>query len=235
MATPMEDDTMVVVQHREAGSSMINPKAIHPKFIEMAKDAIITMNDKKGSSVQAIGTYIVEKYKLDPEKVKQHMKPALAKGLEQGILVRPKGSDAKGFTGRFKVDKDKISEEKKEKKAKEKKKTTKAEGDKKKLKKTVKKPAADKVNKKPKTTPIKSPRDAKSTKKSAKARTPKREGTVGKKTPKKPISKPKSKLAQIKCAAPTKAVCDSIRNQRIYNHNKIVATLFEHQLVQTTR
>ncbi|KAK3593643.1 hypothetical protein CHS0354_025534 [Potamilus streckersoni] len=209
MDTPMEDDTMeddtnVSAQQTVAGSSMTKPKpvATHPKFIEMAMDAIIELNDKKGSSVQAIGSYIVEKYKLDPEKVKQHMKPALAKGLEQGLLVRPKGSDAKGFIGRFKIYKGKLSEENKEKK-KKKKKITKSEADKGKKKKT----AGDKVDKKIKKTPRKSSKDAKSLKKSAKsprtATKPKTEGTVRKKASK-PTSKPKPKLAQVK-ATPSKA------------------------------
>lgn len=95
-------------------------KPTHPPYIEMAKDAIVSLGDKKGASVPAIQSYIVGKYTLDADIVKQHLKPALAKGLENGALVRPKNSDAKGYTGRFKINKEKASEEAKAKKLKEK-------------------------------------------------------------------------------------------------------------------
>ena len=95
-------------------------KATHPTYLEMAKDAIVSLADKKGASVPAIQSYIVGKYSLEADTVKQHLKPALAKGLENGTFARPKNSDAKGYTGRFKVDKVKSTEEAKAKAKKEK-------------------------------------------------------------------------------------------------------------------
>lgn len=90
----------------------------HPTYLEMAKEAINSLTDKKGSTVQSIQSFIAGKYTIDPDTVKIHLKPALAKGLEKGTFVRPKNSDAKGYTGRFKVNKVKANEEEKAKKAK---------------------------------------------------------------------------------------------------------------------
>lgn len=96
------------------------PKPSHPSFFEMAKAAISSLADKKGSSVQSIQTYIAGNYNLEIDFVKIHLKQALAKGIENETFVRPKGSDAKGYTGRFKMNKLKQTEEAKEKAKKEK-------------------------------------------------------------------------------------------------------------------
>lgn len=111
---------MAAVESVSAAAKKAKPKPNHPTYLEMAKDAISSLADKKGSSVPAIQSYIAGKYNLDTEIVRTHLKPALAKGLETGALVRPKNSDAKGYTGRFKVDKTKANEELKAKKQKEK-------------------------------------------------------------------------------------------------------------------
>jgi len=95
-------------------------KANHPTYLEMAKEAIVGIGDKKGATVPAITAFIAGKYSLDVDVVRTHLKPALAKGLVEGIFARPKDSDAKGFTGRFKLDKAKATEESKAKAKKEK-------------------------------------------------------------------------------------------------------------------
>jgi histone H1/5 len=92
----------------------------HPTYLEMAKEAITSLSDKKGSTVPSIQSYIAGKYAIDGDTVRIHLKPALAKGLENGTLARPKNSDAKGYTGRFKVDKAKATNEEKEKEKKKK-------------------------------------------------------------------------------------------------------------------
>lgn len=154
-------------------------KATHPTYLEMAKEAIVSVGDKKGATVPAIQSYIIGKYTLDADSVKQHLKPALAKGLDNGTFVRPKNSEAKGYTGRFKVNKEKATEEakvkaKKEKLAKEK--VAKKEG-------TEKTAAGKKPPKKP-TTGDKA----------------KKKTTTAKKTPskiKKPPTKAKPKAAKV--------------------------------------
>lgn len=103
-----------------AATKKQRPKPTHPTYIQMAKDAISSLADRKGSSIPAIQSYIAGKYTLDADIVRTHLKPALAKGLESGMFIRPKNSDAKGYTGRFKVNKVKETDEAKAKKLKEK-------------------------------------------------------------------------------------------------------------------
>ena len=93
-------------------------KPSHPTFLQMAKEALTELAEKPGSSVPKIQTFIAEKYSLDPDSVKVHLKPALAKGLENETFVRPKNSEAKGYTGRFKLNKAKEAEEAKKQKEK---------------------------------------------------------------------------------------------------------------------
>ncbi|WAQ96461.1 H1-like protein [Mya arenaria] len=103
-----------------AAKKPARPKPSHPTYLVMAKEAITALADRKGATVQAIVTYISGTYNLETDTVRQRLKPALARGMEEGYLVRPKDSDAKGFTGRFRLDKTKLAEEEKAKKQKEK-------------------------------------------------------------------------------------------------------------------
>ncbi|KAH3747400.1 hypothetical protein DPMN_181826 [Dreissena polymorpha] len=121
METPAESATVEAPEVGAAAKKAPRPKPTHPTYIEMAKDAIATLAEPKGATVPAIVSFICGKHKLDVEVVKQHLKPALAKGITEGVFVRPKSSaDSKGFTGRFKLDKAKAAEEIKAKKKKEK-------------------------------------------------------------------------------------------------------------------
>lgn len=167
------------------------PKPTHPTYFEMAKDAISSLADKKGSSVPAIQSYIAGKYNLDTDTVRTHLKPALAKGLENGTFVRPKNSDAKGYTGRFKVDKTKASEEDKAKKQKEKAKLASEKATEKAKTAVAKKTASKK-------TPTKKKADDKAKKKVT-------EKTVVKKSPKKIITEKKPKAAKATLKTPKKA------------------------------
>ncbi|KAL4239295.1 Domain in histone families 1 and 5 [Mactra antiquata] len=170
------------------------PKSTHPTYLEMATEAIKSLDERKGASVPAIASFIAGKYSLDTEVVRVHLKPALAKGLEKGTLARPKNSDAKGFTGRFKVDKAKALEEEKAKKLKEKMKQAKEKAAEKKVAAKKPKPAAKKKTDKPKKkTPTKSPKKKVVEKKpkaaKAQLKTPKKTAkslkTARKSTPKK--------------------------------------------------
>ena len=176
----------------KAKAKASKPKSSNPPFLVMAKDAISSLGDKKGSSVHSIQTYIAGNYNLDVDFVKIHLKPALAKGIENETFVRPKGSDAKGYTGRFKLNKVKETEEAKAKAKKEKetaKKEKENEAAKKTVKKTItkaKKPKNDtkspkKVVKKKTAskTALKSPK-AKAPKSKAGARTPKQKAKTAK-------------------------------------------------------
>ena len=89
-----------------------------PKTIDMVVEAISAQTDRKGASVPSIKSYILEKYvSVDPNMLKSRLKRALEKGLESGVIVRPKGWEESGSTlvGRFRVDKTKLAGAKKEK------------------------------------------------------------------------------------------------------------------------
>lgn len=68
-----------------------------PKTVDMVVDAITTLNDRKGASIQAIKAFILEKHPtIDPVRLKSMLKKAIKKGMESGVIVRPKSSDASG-------------------------------------------------------------------------------------------------------------------------------------------
>lgn len=88
-----------------------------PSFMDMVLEAIKANEEKKGASVPFIRNYIAETYRtVDPNMMKFRLRKALDKGLDNGNIIRPKNSEeAKGMTGRFKLNK--IKEPKKEKKS----------------------------------------------------------------------------------------------------------------------
>ena len=178
------------------------PKPSHPSFFEMAKAAIGSLADKKGSSVPSIQTYIAGNYNLELDFVKIHLKPALAKGIENGTFVRPKGSEAKGYTGRFKLDKAKQTEEAKAKAKKEK--------------------EASKTEKKPTKTVTKAKTKAKTTTKSpkkvVKKKTPTKSTKAVPKSPKTKASATKTK----KAGTPKKAA----KKPKVYHISKVIRQSF---------
>jgi histone H1/5 len=173
--------------------------AAKPTFLQMAKEALEELAEKSGSSVPRIQAYIVEKYGLEAESVKVHLKPALAKGLENETFVRPKNSEAKGYTGRFKLNKAKQAEEQKKQKEKEKaqkaKEKAKDQSDKKKAAKPAAKKRASSKSKSPKKAAAKtkkSPKKAAAAKSKVKTAASKAKGTTEKPKPaKKQLKTPK--------------------------------------------
>ncbi|XP_070571032.1 sperm-specific protein PHI-2B/PHI-3-like [Ptychodera flava] len=162
----------------------------HPKTLDMVVEAIKSLKDSKGSSVQAIKGYILSHYPtVSQSHLTSSLRRALKSGLESGKLVRPKGSTATGVTGRLRVGK--LPEKPKKKPVK--KKAPK--------KKPVKKPKAkkpkkaDKTKKTPKKTAVKKATKKKTPKKAdKKVKKPAKKATA-KKTPKK-ASKPKKPAAK---------------------------------------
>ncbi|XP_046334093.1 sperm-specific H1/protamine-like protein type 2 [Haliotis rufescens] len=75
-----------------------------PTVVNMIVAAIGVLKDKKGSSVQAIKSYIMATYPGIPlTLLPSLLKRGFHKGLQTGALVRPKGSLANGASGRFRV------------------------------------------------------------------------------------------------------------------------------------
>merc|ERR1719499_1310090 len=74
----------------------------HPAYATMVKGAIKDLNDKKGSSRQAILKLLKEKYALG-DQANKHVNAALKKLLEVGVIVRSNSTGATGANGSFKM------------------------------------------------------------------------------------------------------------------------------------
>lgn len=99
------------------------PAPSHPKTYDMVLEALASLASNKGASVPGTKNYIVEKYPtVEPQMLKSRLKKAFAKGFEEGTIVRPKGFDDLGssMTGRFKLNKAKMTELEKANKPKKK-------------------------------------------------------------------------------------------------------------------
>ncbi|XKL62461.1 hypothetical protein PGB90_002294 [Kerria lacca] len=72
----------------------------HPPTAQMVNNAIKSLKDRGGSSLQAIKKYISSTYKVDAEKIAPFIKKYLKSAVDNGSLIRTKG---KGASGSFKL------------------------------------------------------------------------------------------------------------------------------------
>jgi len=88
-------------------------KKQHPKTMDMVVEAIENLSDKKGSSVQAIKSYILQNFKtVRADMLKSMLRRALASGIDSGALSRPKGQvDTQSMNGRYLLGKSAKKEE----------------------------------------------------------------------------------------------------------------------------
>ncbi|XP_035205095.1 LOW QUALITY PROTEIN: histone H1E-like [Stegodyphus dumicola] len=167
------------------------PKALpsHPKVSAMVVEAISSLKERGGSSLQAIKKHIASHHKVDIDRLTPFIKKYLKSAVAGGNLVQTKG---KGATGSFKVS---ASGQKGKESGKGKKKPKKAAASSaKKAKPAAKKPAkAKEEKKKPATKKV-------SVKKASKAKSPKKAVKAAK--PKPPKAK---KLKAAKKATPKKS------------------------------
>jgi len=70
--------------------------ASHPKYSEMIKAALKSLNDRGGSSRAAILKFVLANYSLDPAQANQHLKIALKNGVKSKFFKQTKGSGASG-------------------------------------------------------------------------------------------------------------------------------------------
>lgn len=180
---------------KKAKSAAKKPKTApsHPKVSEMVVDAITTLKERGGSSLQAIKKHIGSQHKVDMDRLTPFIKKYLKSAVVSGSLVQTKG---KGATGSFKLG----ASGQKTKPGKPKDKKPKKEGASptKKAKAPAKKAAKPKAKaekKKPaaKKPAAKKPVKAKSPKKAAKATKPKAPKAKKLKTPKKAAPKKAAK------------------------------------------
>jgi len=90
------------VPQKKAKSSGKKPrvKPVHPRTSEMVANAISSLKERGGSSLQAIKKYIAANYKVDSEKLSPFIKKYLKTAVASGELVQTKG---KGASGSFKL------------------------------------------------------------------------------------------------------------------------------------
>lgn len=159
-------------------------KPTHPPTSEMVNNAVKSLKERGGSSLQAIKKYLASNYKIDSDKLSPFIKKYLKSAVTNGTLIQTKG---KGASGSFKlaaatktkstVDK---TVEKKVKKPTTKKKLTAASP----TKKTITKKPIKKTTATAKTAAAKSPKQksTKATKSIAVKKTPKPKKASPKKT-----------------------------------------------------
>jgi hypothetical protein len=75
-------------------------KPVHPPTSEMVGNAIRSLKERGGSSLQAIKKYIAANYKVDSEKLSPFIKKYLKSAVASGELVQTKG---KGASGSFRL------------------------------------------------------------------------------------------------------------------------------------
>jgi hypothetical protein len=90
------------VSPKKTKSSAKKPrtKPVHPRTSEMVSNAIKSLKERGGSSLQAIKKYIAANYKVDSEKLSPFIKKYLKTAVASGELVQTKG---KGASGSFKL------------------------------------------------------------------------------------------------------------------------------------
>lgn len=71
-------------------------KSSHPPFFEMITQAIKKLNDRTGSSRQAILKFIVANFKVEEKSGNQHVKVVLKNAVKAGTLKQVKGVGASG-------------------------------------------------------------------------------------------------------------------------------------------
>jgi len=78
------------------------PKAAptHPKTAEMVNDAITSLKERGGSSLQAIKKHIGSHHKVDLDRLTPFIKKYLKSAVASGALIQTKG---KGASGSFKL------------------------------------------------------------------------------------------------------------------------------------
>lgn len=176
-ATPVAAKTKKAAAPKKAAAKKAAPT--HPPTAQMVNNAISSLKERGGSSLQAIKKYISSTYKVDAEKIAPFIKKYLKSAVDGGSLIRTKG---KGASGSFKL--------------------APTEGAKKKP--AAKKPkAAAAKSPKPKKTVAKKPKAAAAKPKAAKPKPAKKSPVKAKKAAKAPAAK-KAKSPKPKKASPKK-------------------------------
>jgi len=85
-----------VLVHDKPKTEVKTKAQSHPPFFEMITQAIRNLNDRGGSSRQAILKFITANYKVEPKSGNQHVKVGLKNAVKAGTLKQVKGVGASG-------------------------------------------------------------------------------------------------------------------------------------------
>ena len=88
------------VNKKPIAAKKLSTKPSHPATSELVLNAIKTLQDRNGSSLQAIKKFIASHYKLDTDKLAVFIKKYLKNAVAAGKLIQTKG---KGASGSFKL------------------------------------------------------------------------------------------------------------------------------------
>ncbi|PNF44053.1 hypothetical protein B7P43_G16220 [Cryptotermes secundus] len=92
--------SQAIQKKAKASAKKPRTKPVHPPTSEMVGNAIRSLKERSGSSLQAIKKYITATYKVDSEKLSPFIKKYLKTAVASGELVQTKG---KGASGSFRL------------------------------------------------------------------------------------------------------------------------------------
>ncbi|XP_018006659.1 sperm-specific H1/protamine-like protein type 2 [Hyalella azteca] len=100
-ASESEDEAGVKKQRKKARRSS---EALNPPTTEMVLQALMALDEKKGTTIKAIKDYILLQNDVRPEHISHLMRKALPKLLAKESIIRPKGEENKSvMLGRYKI------------------------------------------------------------------------------------------------------------------------------------
>lgn len=97
-ASTTQDATTPAKDKKPAAKREKKPKKTpeHPKYSDMITAALEALNDRSGSSRQALIKYIVANYKIEESKASNQLRLALKRLVSSGTLKQVKGAGASG-------------------------------------------------------------------------------------------------------------------------------------------
>jgi len=93
---PVSSVQNVASPKKQKKSTKGKTHASHPKYSDMIKSALKSLNERSGSSRAAILKYVLAHYTLDPMQANQHLKVALKNGVKNKHFKQTKGNGASG-------------------------------------------------------------------------------------------------------------------------------------------
>jgi histone H1/5 len=96
IAAPKKESTVAKKTATKSAAKDAKAKPTHPPFFDMITEAIRKLNERAGSSRQAILKFIVSNFKVEEKTGNQHVKVSLKNAVKAGTLKQVKGVGASG-------------------------------------------------------------------------------------------------------------------------------------------